>query len=163
MSAYEPGTVALATVRGVPGVRVLRAGGPGVSGRKQAPFWLSAEFVAGWRTHSDYLVTDVRPLVVIDPEECGQVERVWLALRDGKALQSRDNLTAALRSLIAPPKPPEPTGLGAVVEDAEGRLWVRQCRCPRGIAAEWREGHGSTPATYADIDAARVLSEGVTP
>lgn len=56
---------------------------------------------------------------------------------------------------VAPPKPDEPTGLGAVVEDEDGLTWVR--RHPAGPA--WVNGYQRW-AAYADIAAVRVLSEG---
>ena len=78
-----------------------------------------------------------RPLVLIDPEDREQVERLakaWDDLANGHA-ELRDEawtlsglrLQAALREFAEPPepKPDEPTGLGAVVEDAEGNTWTR--------------------------------------
>ena len=102
-----------------------------------------------------------RPVAVIDPENREQVERLW----DVIALQSRANpivggtiedMQAALREFAkpAPPKPDEPTGLGAVVEDREGRKWVRAADSIRpwfNDAIGWRE--------WSDIDA---VSEGVS-
>lgn len=76
----------------------------------------------------------IRPLVVIDPEDRGQVERLW----DLVALQARANpvgggaledMQAALRE-FADPKPPrlaEPTLWGVVEATAPGiprRRWV---------------------------------------
>jgi len=104
---------------------------------------------------------NARPLVVIDPEDREQVERVWQAWRDHAPDHrlAQDNLQAALRSLIAPPKPPEPTGLGAVVEDEGGVRWVRN---PYAGAPEWDPTEQPIgPRRYADITAVRVLNEGV--
>lgn len=125
----------------------------------------------------DYYLRSVRRVVVIDPEDAEQVERLrsltLQAFRDQDRTMGPlddplliDLLHAALREFAAPtpPKPEEPQGLGAVVEDAEGKKWVRV------------DGRGSTPWTqsdagmdgiakwckYAGIDALRVLSEGVT-
>ena len=70
-------------------------------------------------------------------------------------------LQAALRSLVTPPKPDEPQGLGAVVEDAEGRRWVRVNETLRAV---WRPVDASTSNSfrnYPDIAAVKVLSEGV--
>ena len=111
----------------------------------------------------------IRPLVVIDTEDREQVERLvaaWEAVENVApgpvpmtARQMR--MQAALRSLIAPPKPPEPTGLGAVVEDAESMRWVRGSSM-RGLKA-WCNDYGmdSEWLSYADITAVRILSEGV--
>lgn len=101
------------------------------------------------------------PVVVIDPENREQVTR--LADLFETTLCSRpvvDRMRDSLRrSLIAPPKPPEPTGLGAVVEDAEGRFWVHTVRGNN----PWTDTVQGTWRKYADLAAVRVLSEGVTP
>lgn len=120
-------------------------------------------------------------LVIVDPENREQVERLLSAIlvhqprelvtgdRNVWNGQFVDALTAALREFASPtPKPEEPTGLGAVVEDEKGQRWLRW----------WTPGHGKHPSqgrpwqcsngggsdrAYADITAARVLSEGVAP
>jgi len=120
--------------------------------------------------HDDISGPEAHPLVVIDPEDPEQVERLVNSLRDeGTPLAltlatAIDIVQAALRSLVADPKPEEPTGLGAVVEDAEGRRWLRltgQSEVPdhpEWVRPEyplmgWRK--------YEAISAVRVLSEGV--
>ena len=60
MSTYQPGTVAVATVRGAPNVRVVRVD------YATTPEWMSFEQVCGPLWHSAEFVTDVRPLVVLD-------------------------------------------------------------------------------------------------
>ena len=57
----------------------------------------------------------------------------------------------------APPKPAEPMGLGAVVEDTDGEPWVRV-----GGRLPWFDGRRIVRAIWGDLDAVRVLSEGVT-
>lgn len=111
-----------------------------------------------------------RRVLVVDPENRKQAERLQTALvahtprelrggdRNVWDAQFLDGTQAALRSLIEPPKPPEPTGLGAVVEDTEGADWHRT-RDGRWIA---EDGLRSRAAGYAAIDVVRVLSEGVT-
>lgn len=105
-----------------------------------------------------------RPVVVIDPEDREQVERLTKAYcdaRDGDNDLYRVSaiLQAALRSLIAPPKPEEPTGLGAVVEDAEGNLWVQVYE--KGL---WQRSDDRDVWTvWEKFSAVRVLSEGVQP
>lgn len=58
-----------------------------------------------------------------------------------------DRVVDALREFTQPAKPEEPTGLGAVVEDAEGMHWVRTDAgefnkpwylAPAGIHAHWK-------------------------
>lgn len=135
------------------------------------------------------LHASARPLVVIDPEDREQVERLTKALRDTMpraivGLSEGDTQTldrifvestaAALREFAnpQPPKPDEPTGLGAVVEDAAGKCWLRDFE--RG-AFPWRPVETSrvngrhapntnapARASWGDITAVRVLSEGVT-
>lgn len=64
---------------------------------------------------------------------------------------------------ITPPKPEEPLGLGAVVEDAKGKRWVRG----RDSNCHWypETGFDRTVgpwAPWAEIAAVKVLSPGVT-
>lgn len=86
----------------------------------------------------------VRPLVVIDP-------------RDADVFHLSDALATALREFADPhpPKPEEPQGLGAVVEDSKGDTWVRI----HTGAVPWAHA-GRFPQRWADIDVVRVLSEG---
>lgn len=116
-------------------------------------------------SHSDGPEVTARPLVVIDPEDANAVSRlIACLLRHGYEFSRKADLTAALREFATPkpPKPEEPTGLGAVVEDADGALWTR---VERGEAETRNPWYPATdpmmqPAEYADIDAVRVLSEG---
>ena len=113
---------------------------------------------AHW-TNAAY-VTPVRPLVVIDPEDREQVERLYdlyASAPSDVGLRGHEFLAHALREFAnpKPPKPDEPTGLGAVVEDAEGYQWVRAHGC------WYRDNAWAGDADYADIAAVRVLSEGV--
>ena len=66
------------------------------------------------------------------------------------------NVQTALRSLIADPKPAEPMGLGAVVEDADGKRWLRS-----GSESWWRVDMMAA-SDWSGIAAVKVLSEGVT-
>jgi hypothetical protein len=128
-------------------------------------------------THAVSAEDDVRPLVVIDPEDREAVERLlslffpgWAHVKEnGSEIVGIDiaRMQAALREFAdpKPPKPEEPTGLYAVVEDTESREWCRidvigYCWQRLGDAA------GSTTTAYAAwdaINAVRVLSVGVTP
>ena len=107
-----------------------------------------------------------RPLVVIDPEDREQVERLgylYYAGINGQRVEGSllDEFQRALREYAnpTPPKPEEPTGLGAVVEDAVGFKWVRWQR--RTTKCWRREDDGATYASWADVKAVEVLSEGV--
>jgi hypothetical protein len=103
---------------------------------------------------------DARPLVVIDPEDREQVETLRIAYHAQRMTAtggtSFDDMQAALRSLVAPPKPEEPQGLGAVVEDAEGTLWAYT-----GEEYAWASNGGARH--WHELDVARVLSDGWTP
>lgn len=129
-----------------------------VKGDPSRPFAVHAK--------SDYL----RPLLFIDPDDREQVATLHTALHGGPSgeanwgCRSVGDLAAALRSLLTPPPPPrpdEPMGLGAVVEDEDGTRWVRtggdsddipwRRTCDFGV---WRR--------WANITAPRVLSEGVS-
>jgi hypothetical protein len=121
----------------------------------------------GWDYLDDVLSRGkFRPLVVIDPENREAVERFAAAYRDvsGEADLTDEpwsipglRMQAALRSLIAPPKPEEPTGLGAVVEDARGQVWVRT-----NLLVPWVSS-GETRVSWDALSAVKVLSPGVTP
>lgn len=104
-------------------------------------------------------------LVVIDAEDREQVERLFRILASLTHLADAERVQAALREFAnpTPPKPPEPTGLGAVVEDAKGDLHVRT----DSEYAPWLGGR-YVPSVgryraWRDIDAVKVLSEGVQP
>ena len=109
-----------------------------------------------------------RPLVVIDPEDREQVER--LAERIGHLWRSEnyvaDVVQAALREFAnpTPPKPEEPTGLGAVVEDSDGDLWTSVTN--KGASDRWQPNNlrsDSERREWDDLAAVRVLSEGIQP
>lgn len=127
---------------------------------------------AYYYSHSD--LTSVRPLVVIDPEDREQVTRLWIEFAKDLLAHSGDEewdgisaMQRALREFAdpKPPKPEEPLGLGAVVEDSAGVHWVSAQReddtdpCWYGLLPD----EGMTVAHYSDIDAVTVLSEGVQP
>ena len=118
-----------------------------------------------------------RPLVVIDPEDAEQVERLlaslmtqWPKVVVGLPVDDRDALNQiylvaikqALREFANPksPKPDEPTGLGAVVRDAGGRRWVRAL-APLDSVAPWKRDDCGHWGDWSGIDAVEVLSEGV--
>jgi hypothetical protein len=147
--------------------------------------WHSSGGGAGHNNRKD-VVREVRPLVVINPVAItGPDETVdedpaleianclkRLAEREGADANNGSyrgrvaaRLSEAFRSAVTPPRPPEPQGLGAVVEDAEGRKWLRlgdddDLRRPwalegnvGGYMADWRQ--------WDRIAAVKVLSDGV--
>ena len=136
--------------------------------------WVDAE--GDKRDLSDSSVKRLaHPLVVIDPEDREQVERLAecylsnVGLAIGLPLASK-RIAHALREFAdpKPPKPEEPTGLGAVVEDVVGVRWVRTESKPNIGGTVWTSAFHVTLADkaelreYVDIDAVKVLSEGVT-
>lgn len=112
----------------------------------------------------------VRSLVAIDLDDMLAVERlVDLYHSQGHGIHA-NAMRAALREFVDPkPRIEEPTGLGAVVEDAEGRTFVRVADPIDGWMAgkQWQRIGGEINAVrnfgWADLrDVVRVLSEGVT-
>lgn len=129
--------------------------------QKGAPYWWFIDS----NTWTDS--TDARPVVVIDPKDRKAARRLlevfgrqftdWTPELDSNVTRLQDALHIIANP--TPPKPDEPTGLGAVVEDAEGNDWHRT-REGRWIAVD---GLRSRACGWDYIAAVRVLSEGVTP
>ena len=159
-AAYEPGTVAVATIRGMPNVRVMR-----VAGELSSAEWASAVGTPH-RLHEDWSVTDIHPLVVLDlPERVVPALVEYLrGVGDQKiAGDWLDLIADQIEAQTKPPKPAEPTGLGAVVEDAAGKRWTRVEPAANATSRNpWYPADcDEQPEEYANIDAVRVLSEGV--
>lgn len=154
---WKPGDVAMVTHQG-------SHPEPVVAIRAHADSWFGGQcFIP------DSVVVTTRALVVIDPEDREQMHRLATAhvdLREGFAELMDEPWTMpamrmrqAARSLITPLKPDEPTGIGAVVEDADGLLWIR---CHETPDRAWEAVNGqSSTKRYAQVAAVRVLSEGV--
>jgi hypothetical protein len=98
-----------------------------------------------------------------DRDEVAALMRLYYRDINGMPVDADGGLVsdkqAALREFAnpKPPNPEEPTGLGAVVEDAEGVDWHRT-RVGRWIA---EDGLCSRGAGWGHIDVVRVLGEGV--
>lgn len=127
------------------------------------------EIIPTWRDGRKvipaFVTLDSRKFLLIDPEDREQVALILSQYHSWKwnaeiAEASITDMQAALRLLLTPAeppkpvKPPEPMGLGAVVEDDLGEKWVRLSH-----------GLWSAPLMfdrrYVDLTAVRVLSEGV--
>lgn len=127
--------------------------------------------------------TEHRPLVVIDPEDREQMERLLdahneaeqeAACKGGECGSGScwiDIMRGTFRIFAnpKPPKPEEPTGLGAVVEDENGMTWFRwhspgydELHPAQDRPWSARNGMGSD-RRYDELTVVRVLSEGVQP
>ena len=158
MTDFKPGDVCVATVRGVPNVRVMAC--PDMRLALVHP-WTSAVSIQGTRMHACEDVTDVRRLVVLDLDAHMYDASLWQHFAD-KVRFDYPSVADQIEAQTRPPKPPEPTGLGAVVKDREGHMWVR-CPVEGDVTqGEWVCAH-STARMFSALDAVEVLSEGVTP
>lgn len=109
----------------------------------------------------------IRPLVMIDPEDREQVERLTAALfseigGDWPDGHTANEVQAALREFASPtpPKPDEPTGLGAVVEAIYNNHFVRA----QSGDAPWvrvADDGDARSCSWGEIAVVRVLSPGV--
>jgi hypothetical protein len=156
---YKPGTVAKATVRGVPNVRIVRGDG----------HWALAADTDDFITdrNAPALIADVRPLVVLDLNgtygcwaDQGDPSVIVKSLRETHSAPAQA-IADQIEAQTKPPKPAEPTGLGAVVEDDLGRRWVRIDDDPE-LNKPWRPADmAAIRSHWQNVKAVRVLSEGV--
>lgn len=112
---YEPGTVAVATVCGVPNVRVMRV----ESNYAPTIEWASAQGEKH-RMHEPREVTDVRPLVVLDLVNAEQtIKTLRIKANDCGIYQAGvlSELADQIEAQTKPKRIPEP-GLWGVVEAA---------------------------------------------
>ena len=152
---YETGVYVVTTARG----DSFRAWGPDEAG----DFCYLHDPLSGYATSG---VTQVRPLVVLDPEsedDCRRLMEAALAHRSA-AIPTLETIRGILRAL-ADQKPPEPTGLGAVVRDRFGKRWIRVGDGDGHDAQVWYRvdpDHAQERMTTWDglVDPAEVLSEG---
>jgi hypothetical protein len=128
--------------------------------------WSSQSGQSGIR----YPVQEPRPLAVIDYEDREQVERLSSLIEANGGPYFGEMQTAALQAALREFAAPtaqieEPTGLGAVVEDAEGEHWVRWALASDDRTSPWRHAdHIGAPAhrRWDALDVVKVLSEGVS-
>jgi hypothetical protein len=152
---WKPGTVAKATVRGVPDVTVFAF----VAGT-----WVSGEDVEGTRVHGALRVTDVRPLVVLDIEDAGlsgsyDVRRINLLEHLRKGTNVAQHLADLIEAQTKPPRIPEP-GLWGVVEAPTQRggyvwQWVHH---PKDV---WLNAEGDS-CPWAKLVDPVLVRDGVT-
>lgn len=163
MTTWEPGDVAMRTYLVGPPKRSLYVSRCNIECHQDGPHWHHQD--GGWDMRDGN--PSYRPLVVLDPEDRAAARRlVGLLVTEtrlampGTSSEWDDGVQAALRE-FANPKPPEPQGLGAVVEDAEGQRYVRHPAEGTGCKP-WCNSIG-VGRSWAQVDAVRVLSEGVQP
>lgn len=103
------------------------------------------------------------PVVVLDPDDLDECEVLVKAIGRAHGGTFVERVANALRLIIEPPppKPDEPLGLGAVVEDFAGVLWVGHPEPGYGQNNRlWRSTAGNVCA-YELVDAVAVLATGV--
>lgn len=185
MREWKPGDVAMVTVpkKSLPTFAVHERGDASAPMCRFSTGWaLLADPDYYWK--DDYaFFSDIRPLVVVDPvditgpEETDDADPIAeianclerLAEAEGaNAINGsyRGKIAARLglrfKAVLSPPRPDEPTGLGAVVEDAHGVLYVRVAQDDRGYP-DWKPSHSMDRMTWLNVAAVKVLSDGVQP
>lgn len=122
------------------------------------PEWQTVEGGCGYPREGE-----LHRVVVIDPEDDAQVERLVRLFWDNGNDDCDDPaaMRAALREFAdpKPPKPTEPTGFGAVVEDTEGHYWINT---HPGDPNPWVRNAGDEWVSYDRIAAVYVLRTGVS-
>lgn len=160
MTEFKPGDIAALVVGGEECRGVM------VRTEKLGDTWHVSghSFFKSLDVNNAHYITDARPLVVIDPEDREQIKRLLRAFwcHGTDDCDDPQAMADGLRSMLEPPKPPEPTGLGAVVEDANGILWVRVTA--NGVSDAWKPNHSRTSRLEWDsVPAVKVRYSGVTP
>lgn len=126
-------------------------------------------WTTGSRDVMDHEVSDIRLLVVVDPEdsrffavEAAQRACSALNVMPGRVITPAiEAVQDVLREFARPtPRIEEPTGLGAVVEDESGQIWISV----DVDGGRWHHKIGHTQAEvreWRDFTAVRILSPGV--
>ena len=154
-ATYPVGTVAVATVCSVKNVRAFRY--EDTSGET---FWWVATPVRDRLQHEDSDVTDVHPLAVLYLSAL-EIPDFVDSLRGGLGGPVACRVADAIEYQTRPPKPAEPTGLGAVVECRDHSPLTRASTAIRGELV-WVGNNGDWH-TWDELDVVKVLSEGWTP
>lgn len=136
----------VATVRGVRSVKVWSCGDDDV-----LVVDVNHEDVGDWLS----LFTDARPLVVLDPES----DEDAAVVADLLGTPGSHAVARSILRALAAPTPAEPMGLGAVVRDAQGTVWLRTPPTSMGDVYLWMDTGGDF-AAWIDIKSPEVLSEG---
>lgn len=145
---YPIGTLATATVRDIPDLRVLAATDGSTTG------WISATPVYGFTFHTADQVTDLVPLAVVAATD-DEIELVRAAAAGPVDVEALHAFADRLEASRAVPKPLEPTYRGSTLLDQDNAEWVRTH--PTDPASWTQHESGQTGCTYAQIDAVAVL------
>jgi hypothetical protein len=112
---WKPGDVAMVTLAKGHALGALTLRGMRAADYDGQHVW---RLMRSGYTANDGSVTDARPLVVLDPEDDADVERAFATAATFCSNWHRKDLRKFLRALAeppAPPKPDEPTAVGALV------------------------------------------------
>lgn len=156
--AWKPGQIALVRAGAFDGVVVaLRSGVPSNMGwaytgddGKYGNCWMSDP--EGSRAIRPLFVLDI-PNVVASVDEARSVAKN--PRRDAHPDSTNAHIADQIESQLTPPKPAEPTGLGAVVEDINGHLHTRAREHEQPFV-----GGDGTWRPYSDIAATTIHSHG---
>lgn len=168
MSTYPAGTVAVATVRGVKDMRVMRRAL--FDGRDA---WFTPDCIGDFFSHQDSVVTDIRPLVVLDlnglsdalrdlPKSLRRVEEASHGAKAAADSIDRNRLMGLIRQIEAQtqsPRIPEP-GLWGVVTGRQANTagvfdWVNT------PVKGWTNHHGYA-VSWDDLIDPTLIREGLS-
>ena len=154
MSTYPVGTVAVATFKGRENTRVFRT----------SDWWIAADAEGGTIHHSRCdLITDIRPLVVLDPADTRVSQFVKFWLPDGG--RSFASVVAQLiEAQTKPPRIPEPGLWGVVEASYAGEKRERYIHTDRAASACWIGAETATGGyvLWAELDNPVLVRDGVT-
>lgn len=175
MSDYPAGTVAVATVRGVKGVRVVRVDRGGLNEWSASFHWLTPEPVQETEYHRDEHVTDIRPLVVLDLNDAPWVGPGTIPnlLREfartdhygglaPRRVGATNWLADQIEAQTKPPRIPEP-GPWGVVEAAVDGTKVRRRFVRHDTSSDYGPWHSKDArwARWDDLIDPVLIREGV--
>lgn len=178
MSEWKPGDVAMVTTASWGGLK----GRTGRAWLNEVGCWVFADGEA-FHSSRDDLIKNVRPVVVVDPEDREQVERIYRGMwadtmdpdempQPGSTEYEEDirALANSLREFASPkpPKPEEPKRYLSVVRLADGRRYWRWSAGDVHTGHPWRllgAVHADTEDDgnfrWSDLDVVEVESDGI--
>ncbi len=145
---YEPGMVAIATVRGRENVRVF------LDDQDSLP-WHTSTSIDGVMFHGDHQVTDIRPLVVLDLVNAPTAEDVCRVLRE----DGFGNFADPIEAQTKPARILEPGKYGVVVAAIVGPHPIREEWVSEGKF--WRALDSGARVEWANLADPELIREGV--